>query len=137
MRGKKLVIFPYNIKEWWLKNHAIYQHNEWTFHENKEVEPVQQVQMKIYHSNTYRKDFSWSHFDDELGVQQRLSVESTALHNRFCSLSNISNSLSINIQEILFHKKLFSLLGFKCCSEYLGNGTLTKEFQSHYGFQSH
>ena len=29
------------------------------------MEPVKPVQMNIYCSNTYRKDLSWPHFDDE------------------------------------------------------------------------
>ena len=42
-----------------------YQNNEWTYHENEEVEPFQPIQMNIYQSNIYRKDLSWLHFDDE------------------------------------------------------------------------
>ena len=38
---------------------------------NKEVEPVEPVQMNIYQSNTYRKDLSWLHLDDEPRVQER------------------------------------------------------------------
>ena len=33
------------------------------------MEPVKLVQMSIYHSNVYRKDFSWLHFEDEPRVQ--------------------------------------------------------------------
>ena len=42
---------------------AIYQNNELTSLKNKEVEPVEPVQMNIYQSNTYRKDLSrlWDH----------------------------------------------------------------------------
>ena len=43
--------------------------------ENKEVEPVEPVQMNIYQINTYRKDLSWLHFDDEPRVQQRQQVK--------------------------------------------------------------
>ena len=32
---------------------------------NKEVEPVEPVQMNIYQNNTYRKDLSWLHFKNE------------------------------------------------------------------------
>ena len=47
--------------------------------------------MKIYQSNTYRKDLSWPHFDNELRVRRELASEGpTALHIRFCSLSNNS-----------------------------------------------
>ena len=44
-------------------------------HENKEVEPVQSVQINIYQSNIYRKDFSWPYFDDELNVQGKQQVK--------------------------------------------------------------
>ena len=43
----------------------------WTYHENKEVEPVQSVQMNIYQSNTYRNELSWLHFNNELRIQER------------------------------------------------------------------
>ena len=37
-----------------------------------EVEPVAEpVQMNIYRSNTYIKDLSWLHFEDELRVQEK------------------------------------------------------------------
>ena len=39
--------------------------------ENKEVEPVELVQMNIYQCNTYRKDLSWLHFSDEPRVQEK------------------------------------------------------------------
>ena len=39
------------------------------------MEPVQLVQMNIYQTNTYRKDLSWLHFDDELMVQERQQVK--------------------------------------------------------------
>ena len=38
---------------------------------NKEVESVQSVKMNIYQSNTYRKDLSQLHFNDEQRVQER------------------------------------------------------------------
>ena len=44
--------------------------------------------MKIYQSNTYRKDLSWLHFDNELRVIE--SEGPTVLHIRFCGLSNNS-----------------------------------------------
>ena len=40
------------------KNHAIYENNEWTSHEKKEVEPIEPVLKNIYQSNIYRKDLS-------------------------------------------------------------------------------
>ena len=39
------------------------------------MEPVEPVQMNIYHSNTYRKDLSWLHFDNEPRVQERQQVK--------------------------------------------------------------
>ena len=45
------------------------------FRENKEEEPVELVQMNIYQSNTYRKDLSWLHLDDEPRVQERQQME--------------------------------------------------------------
>ena len=37
--------------------------------EKNEMEPVEPVLKNIYQSNTYRKDLSWPHFDDEPRVQ--------------------------------------------------------------------
>ena len=39
------------------------------------MEPVQPVQMNIYQSNTYKKDFSWVHFKYEPMVQERQQVK--------------------------------------------------------------
>ena len=39
------------------------------------MEPVQPVLMNIYQSNTYRKDLSWPHFDDEPRVQEKQQVK--------------------------------------------------------------
>ena len=41
--------------------------------ENKEVEPVEPVQMNMYESNTYGKDLSWLH--DEPRVQERQQMK--------------------------------------------------------------
>ena len=49
--------------------------NEWTFHENKQKEPVQLVKKDIYQSNTCVKDLSWLHFDDVPKVQERHQVK--------------------------------------------------------------
>ena len=43
--------------------------------ENKEVEPVELVQMNIYQSHTYRKDLSWLHFDDKPSIEERQQVK--------------------------------------------------------------
>ena len=40
------------------QKHAIYQNNKQTSLKNKEVEPVEPLQMNIYQSNTYRKDLN-------------------------------------------------------------------------------
>ena len=39
------------------------------------MEPVEPVQMNIYQSNTYRKDLSWLHLDNEPRVQERQHVK--------------------------------------------------------------
>ena len=57
------------------KNHAIYHNNEWTSLEKKEVEPVEPVLKNIYQSNTYRKDLSWTHFDNEPRVPEKQQVK--------------------------------------------------------------
>ena len=38
---------------------------------NKEVEPLEPVQINIYQSNIDRKDLSWLYYDDEPMVQER------------------------------------------------------------------
>ena len=40
------------------KNHAIYENNEYTSNEKKEVEPIEPVLQNIYQSKIYRKDLS-------------------------------------------------------------------------------
>ena len=39
------------------------------------VKPIEPVQKIIYQSNTYRKDLSWLHFDDEPRAQERQQVK--------------------------------------------------------------
>ena len=51
------------------EKYPIYQNNEQITLKNKEVEPIELVQMNIYQSKTYRKDLNWLHFDDEPGAQ--------------------------------------------------------------------
>ena len=55
------------------ENHAMYQNIELTYLKKKEVEPVAPVQMN--QSDTYRKDLSWLHFDNESRVQERQQVK--------------------------------------------------------------
>ena len=57
---------------------------------NKEVEPLEPVQINIYQSNIHRKDLSWLYYDDEPMVQEAPSEGTKVLHIRFCSLSNNS-----------------------------------------------
>ena len=51
-----------------------YQNNKQTSIKDKEVEPVEPVQIHIYQSNTYRKGLSWLHFEGEPEVQKRQQV---------------------------------------------------------------
>ena len=39
------------------------------------MEPVEPVLKNIYQSNTYRKDLSWPHFDDEPRFQEKQQVK--------------------------------------------------------------
>ena len=39
------------------------------------MEPVKLVQININQSNTYRKDLSWPHFNDEPRVQEKQHVK--------------------------------------------------------------
>ena len=57
------------------KNHVIYHSNKYAYLENKEVEPVEPVQINICQSNTYRKGLSWLHFDDGLWFQEMQQVK--------------------------------------------------------------
>ena len=47
------------------KSWNLEQNNKWTSLEKKEVEPVEPLLKNIYQSNTYKKDLSWPHFDDD------------------------------------------------------------------------
>ena len=49
--------------------------------ENKEVEPVEPVQINKYQCNIYKKDLSW------VRVQEAVSQGAAVVHIRFCSLS--------------------------------------------------
>ena len=55
------------------ENLAVYQSNEQTSFGNKEVEPTEPFQMKIYQSiEIYlRKDLSWLNFDYESRAQEK------------------------------------------------------------------
>ena len=57
------------------KNHAIHQNNERASQEKKDVEPLEPVLKNIYQSNTYRKDISWPHFNDEPRVHEKQQVK--------------------------------------------------------------
>ena len=43
--------------------------------DNKEVEPVEPLQMNIYQIDIYRKSLSWLHFEDEPRGQERHQVK--------------------------------------------------------------
>ena len=43
--------------------------------DNKEVEPVEPLQMNTYQINIYRKSLSWLHFEDEPRGQERHQVK--------------------------------------------------------------
>ena len=43
--------------------------------EKKEVEPAEPVLKNIYQTNTYGKDLSWPHLDDEPRVQENQQVK--------------------------------------------------------------
>ena len=58
-------------------NEPVY--NEYTSLENKDVEPVELVQMNIYQSNTYRKDLGWLCFNNEPRAQERQQVKDQQL----------------------------------------------------------
>ena len=66
--GQRKVFYRQRIPE---SNQAIYLNNEKTSLENKEVGPVDPVQMNIYRSNTYRKDLSWQCFNERQLVKDQ------------------------------------------------------------------
>ena len=47
---------------------------------DKELEPVEPVQMNIYESNTYRKDLSWLHLNNGPRVQEKQQAEDQHSH---------------------------------------------------------
>ena len=57
------------------ENNAIYQNNEYTYLEKREMEPVEPVLKNIYQNSTNRKELSWPHFDDEPRVQENQQVK--------------------------------------------------------------
>ena len=57
------------------------------------MEPVQPVQLNAYQSNSYRKDLSWLHFDEEPLIQERQQVkEQQPCLSIFVAYPTISNS---------------------------------------------
>ena len=52
------------------------------------MQPLEPSQMNIYQGNTYKKDISWLHFDDE--PREVASEGPTVLHISFCNSLNIS-----------------------------------------------
>ena len=43
------------------------------------MKPVEQIPKNIYQINTYRKDLSWPHFDDEPKVEEKHQVKDQQL----------------------------------------------------------
>ena len=77
--------------------------NKQTSLKKKEVEPAEPVLRNIYQSNTYRKNLSWSHFDDEPRVQEKQfifvfeeKVNPSILKDDFSSTTDSSIFTSIN-----------------------------------------
>ena len=52
----------------------MYQKNESIFQNNKKAEPVEPIQMNIYHINICKNNCSWLYFDNEQRVQERQQV---------------------------------------------------------------
>ena len=57
------------------KNHSIYQNKPPSRKRKEELEPVEPALKNIYQSNTYKKDLSWPHFEDEPRVQETQQVK--------------------------------------------------------------
>ena len=68
----------------------------------KEVEPAEPILKNIYQNNTYRKDLSWSHFDDEPRVQEKQQVKD----HQSCDLrlSITEKRRKGQISDLKFHK---------------------------------
>ena len=56
------------------KKRATCYNSKITFHESKNMEPVQPVQVNIYQSSIYREDLSWLLFDDESKIHEKQQV---------------------------------------------------------------
>ena len=60
------------------------------------MELVEPVQMKLYESNTYRKDLSWLHFDEKPRVQDWQQVNTLIdAFQIYMYIENDLNSLKI------------------------------------------
>ena len=123
---RKTFYSPCNIWKQCKENHESYQNNVWISHKNKELKPVQPVQMNIYTSNTFRKDFFRLHFHDDPSVQERQLVKdkqsnipvSEAYPTYLLSLRSqntgfVSNRVSLTLQGksqgiVLFHQPIFN-----------------------------
>ena len=65
-----------------------------------EVEQAEPVQINMYQSNTYRKDLSWLHFDDEARVQERQQVKNLQPYiSVFVVYPTISSDFKFNSRE--------------------------------------
>ena len=84
----------------------------------KEVEPVEPVLKNIYQNNTYRKDLSWPHFDDEPRVQEKQQVKDqqsciSATRGTSPEMTSVFHTWAygrfIEIQSNLKKKKLYRM----------------------------
>ena len=74
------------------------------------MELFMQVQMNIYHSNTYRKDLSWLHFDNEPRVQEMKQLkDQQSCISIFVAYPTISSSNLEHQPEVttIFHAWLY------------------------------
>ena len=69
------------------------ENSEWNCNINVEVEPVQPVQINIFQSNNYRKD--WLHFDDETRIQEMQQVKNQ--HTQIGAMSSLLMKSSFKI----------------------------------------
>ena len=60
------------------------------------MELVEPVQMKLYESNTYRKDLSWLHFDSKSRVQdwQQVKENPVMKSKYFCRASQLNKAFA-------------------------------------------
>ena len=75
VRGKKLLTKTSLQYLGMVTEKSCNQNNKQTSLEKTKVEPVEPVLKNIYQSNTYRKDLSWPHFNNEPRVLEKQHVK--------------------------------------------------------------